>query len=643
MELKRFVAPDMRRALNLVSEELGADAVILSNKKVPEGIEITAAIDYDPDLYMQYALQQQQAEEQARQPGLNPAEALSTATGANPGVNVSPPSGQANASANTKPEEFETLLEQQQANESESLAWLRKYGKSIFTNQNEADMKALNARLNEMAASDNKPSINSKQPVAINGREKVRKIAENFQNNNQRKKQQAASAVMPKTPAESPKKPLTIASNDNHEASQESVSAQEIADLKQELLDLKLQLDGDASEQRVERRPVKSRRAKKAAVNTVDKAAKAKESQLLDMPGEAPAAVTPELKPETKKKKNTQLSTEELKAVRVLKKKHAQEVKQLQSELALVKELFQNSLNQNQWEMLNIKRPQTVHAFKQLRGYGLSSRLCEQYLQQASAQHADPQMKEILRDIESSIPIYIRRPGQGMRVISLVGPTGSGKTTTIAKLAAQFALQHGADKLAIITTDTFRLGAFEQLKVLGKILNVPIRVANEKRSVTEILNSLHKKELVLIDTAGINNSEEAWQAQWEQLQPVQNRIENFLIIPATSHEKVLRRCLSDYDCFNPIACVLSKLDESQSLGEALSIVIEKRLPVAYVTDGQEIPKDIDFADKKKLMRSMIDIAEISELSELSDLDLAISFDDVNTGDKAGNAFSARIA
>lgn len=669
MELKSFIAPDMRRALNLVSEELGADAVILSNKKIPEGIEIVAAIDYDPDLYMQYAMQQQKQAGVAEATPLQgqaqpqPQVSVPTAAPAAPSAPAPHPAAVAPTQATAEKGQvnaFDSLMQQQQANESEALAWLRKHKDAIVTRDK----------------APKKGQAGEKKGFSFNGQAKVKEITQSLQ----RKANKAKAA--PAEPLANQERinqevinrelmeriqngePQVAATDEfeakvsiSNQASKQVANQSEIEQLKQELQELKKQLESDGQPE--QSAPVAKRERRRATANDnsrVERSQRASKNAKASAAKQAakqtaverPSAeetvtnsevVTPAVAKEKVAEPKKTLAPEEMKTVRALKKKHAQQLQQLQGELDLMKELFQNSMQQNQWEMLHLKKPETVQLFKKMRSLGLSSSLTDDYVQKMSEREIKVDDEMLLSDIERSIPIYPDAKPGATRLIALVGPSGSGKTTTIAKLAAQFAIKHGSDKLAIITTDTFRLGAFEQLKVLGKILNVSIRVANEKRSIESILQTMGKKSLVLIDTAGIGHEEVSWKSQLEQLAPIQDRLESFLMLPATSHEKVLRKSVEAYSALKLSGCVLSKLDETQSLGESLSVAIEKRLPIAYVTNGQEIPKDIQTVDKKSLVETM---AELANSDPYSELELAISFHEMAEGEQPNRMNAASI-
>ncbi|GLR63907.1 flagellar biosynthesis protein FlhF [Marinospirillum insulare] len=197
-------------------------------------------------------------------------------------------------------------------------------------------------------------------------------------------------------------------------------------------------------------------------------------------------------------------------------------------------------------------------------------------------------------------------------VVALLGPTGVGKTTTISKLAARYVLNHGADGLALVTTDCYRIAAYEQLRTVGRILGVTVRVVDENNSLDMTLRSLRGKSLVLIDTAGLNVRDPNLQTQVDLLASAQARIRRFLVLPTTSQARVL---LDTYDAYREAGlngCILTKLDEAMHLGEVLGLVLEKRLPVSYLTNGQKIPDDVQLASPTSILARFVRDVERSE-------------------------------
>ncbi|MCV2883188.1 flagellar biosynthesis protein FlhF [Aestuariibacter sp. AA17] len=187
-------------------------------------------------------------------------------------------------------------------------------------------------------------------------------------------------------------------------------------------------------------------------------------------------------------------------------------------------------------------------------------------------------------------------------VVALVGPTGTGKTTTISKLAARYAQKYGANQVAMVTIDSYRIAAYEQLATYGKIIGCTVKRAQNKEELEDVLYQLRNKRLVLIDTAGFSQRDSRLINQLDTLnhQSCAN-IKKYLIMQANSQYQVMERTIESYKSISLHGCIFTKLDECYSLGEAISAAINHRLAVSYVTDGQRVPEDIKVADAKFLI------------------------------------------
>lgn len=209
----------------------------------------------------------------------------------------------------------------------------------------------------------------------------------------------------------------------------------------------------------------------------------------------------------------------------------------------------------------------------------------------------------ILAQIMEQLPIRDTRRIEEGGIYAFVGPTGVGKTTTLAKIAARFTLRFGADKLGLVTMDTYRIAAQEQLVLYGKILGVKVCVAQDEVSLTRVLRQLSDKKLILIDTAGMNPADERVVQQMDVLTTHMHSIAKVLVLPATSHYQVLHDAIKRYQANQVDQCILTKLDESLALGGALSAVIESGLGVSYLTHGQRVPEDIKMATRHQLVEA----------------------------------------
>ncbi len=180
------------------------------------------------------------------------------------------------------------------------------------------------------------------------------------------------------------------------------------------------------------------------------------------------------------------------------------------------------------------------------------------------------------------------------RVVAFVGPTGVGKTTTVAKLAARYALQDGR-RVGLVTVDTFRIAAVEQLKTYAQIMGVPLRVAVDADGFRAAVDELADRELVLVDTAGQSPRDEQSLAELLALFPEGVHTEVHLVLAVTTRGRDLERILRHYGLLKPSRLLLTKLDETECHGPLLGLPLASRLPVSFVTTGQNVPDDIEQA------------------------------------------------
>ncbi|MEO9703308.1 flagellar biosynthesis protein FlhF [Marinobacter alexandrii] len=239
---------------------------------------------------------------------------------------------------------------------------------------------------------------------------------------------------------------------------------------------------------------------------------------------------------------------------------------------------------------------------ERLQEFGLSSDLAASLSRRHKGGRLDEGWKQSLKMLATGVRTAREEWLDEGGVYALVGPTGSGKTTTIGKLAARYVLRHGADSLALVTTDRYRVAAHEQLFVFGRILNVPVRVVDESHSLDSILDELSDRHMVLIDTAGLTSSDNGYEEQLSELAQSHHNIRTHLVVSATSQPRIMKSVWHCYKMANLAGCVMTKIDEALTLGESLGFVMETGLPVAYYTDGQKIPEDLHHAEAVPLVR-----------------------------------------
>ncbi len=190
-------------------------------------------------------------------------------------------------------------------------------------------------------------------------------------------------------------------------------------------------------------------------------------------------------------------------------------------------------------------------------------------------------------------------------VVALVGPTGVGKTTTAAKLAARFTLRHGPNRVALVTTDSYRIGAHQQLKTFGRILGAPVHVAEDADELRRILALLSDRQLVIIDTAGMSQRDLRLSEQFAMLRGGSPMIRKYLVLSATTQRAGLEEGIRAFGHIGLDGCIVTKVDETMGLGEAISAIVQQQLPVAYLGDGQRVPEDLQPARANNLVNRSV--------------------------------------
>ncbi|MEP6547082.1 MAG: flagellar biosynthesis protein FlhF [Gammaproteobacteria bacterium] len=198
------------------------------------------------------------------------------------------------------------------------------------------------------------------------------------------------------------------------------------------------------------------------------------------------------------------------------------------------------------------------------------------------------------------LPVVDDLAGVSGGVMAVVGPTGAGKTTTIAKLAARWCMRHGSEDLALVSTDGYRIGARDQLMTYARILGAPMHAANSGRDLSRVLDRLRSKKLVLIDTAGMGPRDVRLAEQLAALQLGAARARVLLALPAQGEVHALDEIVRAFAPVTPVACILTKVDEAASLGAVISATLRHRLKIAYLCNGQRVPEDLHAAHHRRV-------------------------------------------
>ncbi len=294
-----------------------------------------------------------------------------------------------------------------------------------------------------------------------------------------------------------------------------------------------------------------------------------------------------------------------------------QQLHALQSELADMRLLLEEQLTR----MANtpqMSTPLDSGLMRRLKHMGMSDLPAETIVKSVK-NHSTMQeaWADSLAVLSHDIPVSTGDRIMDGGVFAFVGPTGVGKTTTIAKLAARYVLEHGSENVALVTTDTYRIAAHDQLRSLGRILNVQVKVVDDNQDLPAVLRSLKGCPLVLIDSAGFRHGDRQLREQLQALTAAP-QVKPILVMACNSQLQMMKATIHAHQSVQLQGCILTKLDEAATLGEAISVVIEHQLPVCYTTDGQEIPQDIQVAKGHKLVAKAVGLMK-SGLGNHSDL------------------------
>ncbi len=293
---------------------------------------------------------------------------------------------------------------------------------------------------------------------------------------------------------------------------------------------------------------------------------------------------------------------------------------EMRSELQNMRGLLESQLASLAHKERQSDHPYHYELQRRLVRLGLGTTLVARLLKELPNDgHVEESWRRLLGKVAVNIPVTDDDILTQGGIVALVGATGVGKTTTVAKLAARYSMRHGSRSVALISTDNFRIGAHEQLKAYSRILDVPIRFADSAESLQAALDCFCDKRLVLIDTAGMSQRDLRLSKQFAVLKGERERVKPYLVVSATSRLSGLEEVVRGFSDIKPHGCIITKMDESVSLGHVLNMVIQHKLPVSYVSDGQRVPEDLQPARAHTLVSRSV--ALMQENTELLDEEL----------------------
>jgi len=303
---------------------------------------------------------------------------------------------------------------------------------------------------------------------------------------------------------------------------------------------------------------------------------------------------------------------------------------EMRREMRSMRRMMENQLSELTWNEMGNRQPVRQELLRRLMTLDISPDICRNLVERAQDfNNPDQSWRKALNLLAGELSIADDSMIEEGGVIALVGPTGVGKTTTIAKLAARYVLRHGHRSLALVSTDGYRIGAQEQLNTYARILDVTVRTASTPEELNMTLNALADKRLVLVDTAGMSQRDVRLNEQLSLINSGNRMIKRFLTLSATTQQSALEQAAIAFGATEISGCILTKVDEATSLGGAISAAVHNRIPLTFFTDGQQVPEDIHLARANTLISRAVSLGQERD-ADYSDAYLSLALGGVST-------------
>jgi flagellar biosynthesis protein FlhF len=291
-------------------------------------------------------------------------------------------------------------------------------------------------------------------------------------------------------------------------------------------------------------------------------------------------------------------------AIAQAKESAAAEMHGMMNEIRAMRGMMESQLAELSWGSTQQREPQKAVVLREMLAAGFSASLSRYLIDKLPAgKDAAESMRWIKTVLSRNITTMADEDAILDRggVFALVGPTGVGKTTTTAKLAARCVMRHGPEKLALITTDAYRIGGHEQLRIYGKILGVMVHSVKDEADLRIALKELRNKHTVLIDTIGMSQRDQMVTEQVAMLTESGADVKRLLCLNATSTNETLNEVVRAYQGTGLAGCIMTKLDEAASIGNVLDVLVRQKLNLYYISNGQRVPEDLHLADRAMLV------------------------------------------
>jgi flagellar biosynthesis protein FlhF len=291
-------------------------------------------------------------------------------------------------------------------------------------------------------------------------------------------------------------------------------------------------------------------------------------------------------------------------AIAQAKESAAAEMHGMMNEIRAMRGMMESQLAELSWGTTQQREPQKAAVLREMLAAGFSASLSRYLVDKLPA---GKDAAESLRWVKTVLARNITTMADEDAILdrggvfALVGPTGVGKTTTTAKLAARCVMRHGPEKLALITTDAYRIGGHEQLRIYGKILGVMVHSVKDEADLRIALKELRNKHTVLIDTIGMSQRDQMVTEQVAMLTESGADVKRLLCLNATSTNETLNEVVRAYQGTGLAGAIMTKMDEAASIGNVLDVLVRQKLNLHYISNGQRVPEDLHLADRAMLI------------------------------------------
>ncbi len=280
------------------------------------------------------------------------------------------------------------------------------------------------------------------------------------------------------------------------------------------------------------------------------------------------------------------------------------QIASMMAEIRSMRSIIESQLAEISWGATQQREPMKSKILSAMLTAGFSPGLSKQLVDNIPANQNEAEAKKwvqsvLLKNLDTMSKEEEMLDKGG--IFAIVGPTGVGKTTTTAKLAARYVMKYGTDKIGLITTDSYRIGGHEQLRIYGKILGVMVHSVKDEADLKIALRELKNKHTILIDTVGVSQRDKMVEEQIKMLSNKQLNIKKLLCLNATNTGDTLMDVIKAYKGQGLSGCVMTKIDEAITLGNVLDVMIREKLKLHYVTNGQRVPEDLHLPHKQQLV------------------------------------------